>query len=246
MFVEAIDPVAETALLAQAADETLWARAFSLLTHALFIAVIVRAIHHRHWPTVVLNVLTLGRSLLYHTCQMFTVCIGMDLMAHRAGDRLTAATQIINFGLLLQTPNEDRWKRPVSRSHSLFMQIVFPIQLIGVALAQLAQPYTLYPVVVAVVLVGAGFIINALLLRREPPLRLADADFGIRGYDIHPAFLSASLLSALLGSVLFVVDSPSSTVHSSWHIFAELALLFLLEAVHHPGSTQTVTADLVH
>lgn len=244
MFQEPRNETAELVALLAMRDEPMSAAVFSQLSHLLFIAVIVRAVQHRHWMTLVLTTMTLGQSLLYHACQAFNTCLGMLLIEHQAADHLTATLQFINLGLLYLAPNEKdegKW----SLGGNLYLQIMIPIQLVGTALALFAQPYSLYPVIVAVQLVAIGFIVNALLFRREPPLHLDEASFGLLAYDIHPTWLTGSLLAGLFGAALFLLDVPGSAIHSSWHVFASLHILFALEAVHQRTGPVTTVGEFV-
>lgn len=207
---------ADWAALYATRNESVGLKAYALLSHLIFVPVVVRSVHHRNWFSAVINVVCVVVSLMYHACLATDACLGTTVERARAHDRLTATIDIISFCSYFLEPA------------SAYVQAVVPLQLLVVGLAQSARPYSSYPVAVALVVVGVGFVTRALLVADTPPA--ADAPRRRRRI-FWPALLGA-VVCGCIAVAFFLIDSETSALHSSWHVFAGAAMLLGLEATH--------------
>lgn len=205
---------ADWASLYATRDESIGLKAYALLSHVVFIAVVVRAVRHRNWFAAVLIALCTVVSLVYHVCLATDACLGATVAGTRASDRFTATVQLITFASFFIA---------TSRSYA---HAVVPLQLIIVGLAQAARPYSSYPVAVAIVVVALGFITRALVATEVDKEGL-----GRRRRLFWPAILG-SIVCGCIAVVFFIVDTDSSVLHSSWHLFIGGTLLLGLEGTH--------------
>lgn len=217
MFVDWWSPeVADWKSLYATRDESIALKGYALASHLSFIPVVVRAIHHRNWFVASLISLCALVSLVYHVCLATDACFGATVERARANDRLTATVQLITFAsmFLSMTP--------------VYVQAVVPLQLVIVGLAQSARPYSSYPVAIAIIVVALGFVAHAIIVSNEKEVTGTPRR---RSRFFWPALLGV-VSCACIAVAFFIVDTDTSVLHSSWHIFACGALLLALEATH--------------
>ena len=216
MFVDWWSPeAADWASLYATRNESLGLKAYALVSHLSLAAFVARAVHYRNWFAAVLGAVSVLLSLIYHVCLATDACLGTTVERTRENDRLSATIQIITFASFFLN-------MPRAYAHA-----IVPLQLVVVGLAQSARPYSLYPVVVALVVIALGFIARALVVADAH-----DEDASCRRRRLFWPALVGSVVCACIAVVFFLIETETSVLHSSWHVFAGGALFLALEATH--------------
>lgn len=205
-------------------------KVYSLASHWPFVIVAVRAAMKRAFLCMGISIIVLLVSLMYHTCAAFDRCAGFKLETLRTADHLTAPLiiYVITWQVLQGLGTRTTKTRMLS-----FLAIAVAVDIIILALALFVHPFDLVPAYI--ILIGAvpstmGVFFALFRVDRT------DKD-DVEHDRLNGPMLFGALAFMAAAILFFMLTDPSSFLHSWWHTFAGIAVLFVLE-----GTTWTPPA----
>lgn len=199
-------------------------KAFVLLSHLAFVFPVVAALTGQRMLFLLAAIAAVGGLLVspgYHTCVTYDVCGGIDLVAWRSYDYITAPLMVVATVLLVIAARDLR-----GATARRMEPVVYVLIVLAIVFAQLRYPFSTYVLYVSGV--ACALLATLLWILVVRPRHDGDGDRDARPPPLNGWFLLLAVLFLAGGVVAFLWHTMAIWPHALSHMLFAFAMGFFI------------------